>query len=327
VQDPLGICQRLRQLVASGGTDISLALQSLHEQISQLHSKEREVAQRLVLLTDGYTKEKTEEACRQAAASIGQAGVPLIVLGLGVDWNSELMEQLYLQNSSYVQGGQAAFLPDPQQIAGWFDQIFKAAQAAVISNVRLVLRLSLGVTPIAVYRVIPLISDLGFQPISERSVMVTLGDLEKDNGQFILFRTTIPPRQVADKFRLGLVEVTYDVPTYNMVNKQIRQDIIVEYTTDPSRAEQVDLGVMNLLEKVRAFKLQTVALRDISEGKPSNATIKLTQAVTILLNQGDYDQAATLKAEIENLEQQGKLSEKGEKTIRFDKNKTIRFNQ
>jgi len=82
---------------------------------------------------------------------------------------------------------------------------------------------------------------------------------------------------------------------------------------------------MNIVEKVSAFKLQTRALQDLAAGDVTSATQKLQSAVTRLLNQGEVELAQTMQREIQHLQQTGKLSSEGQKTIKFGVQKTVRL--
>jgi Ca-activated chloride channel family protein len=71
--------------------------------------------------------------------------------------------------------------------------------------------------------------------------------------------------------------------------------------------------------------LQTRALQDLQSGNVASATQKLQNAVTRLLSQGETELAQTMQQEIQNLEQSGKLSSEGQKTIKFGTRKTVRL--
>jgi Ca-activated chloride channel family protein len=82
---------------------------------------------------------------------------------------------------------------------------------------------------------------------------------------------------------------------------------------------------MNVVEKVQAFKLQTQALDEAETGNVSGATLKLRQAVTILLSQGEADLAQQMQQEADRLEQSGQISSEGKKTIMLTSRKTVRL--
>jgi Ca-activated chloride channel family protein len=111
----------------------------------------------------------------------------------------------------------------------------------------------------------------------------------------------------------------------NLQGERTRADVVMTFTADANQAAQVNAPVMNIVEKVSAFKLQTRALQDLQSGDVSGATQKLQSAVTRLLNQGEVDLAQTMQQEISNLQQTGQLSSEGQKTMKFGTRKTVRL--
>jgi Ca-activated chloride channel family protein len=112
-----------------------------------------------------------------------------------------------------------------------------------------------------------------------------------------------------------------------MSGQLVRQDVLLEYSADPHLVPAPDPGVMNLVEKVTAFKLQTSALADLESGNVPAATSKLQNAVTRLLSQGDTELAATVQQEIANLEKGRAMTPEGRKTIRFRSGQTVRLDK
>ena len=271
----------------------------------------------MVLLTDGQTE--NESNCLKMADEAGRLGVPVIALGIGTDWKEKLLQDIAARS-----GGQADYIAKPQEIGQFFQSTVQAMQAAVVQNAVLTLRLVAGVTPRKVWRVVPLIADLGYSPLSDRYITVPLGELEKDQGQALLVELMLPARQ-AGNYRIAQAEVAYDVPILNLVQEKEKNDIMLGFTLDPYAAQQVNPKVMNIVEKVTAFKLQTRALQEAEVGNIAGATQKLRAAATILLSQGDTQLGQTVRLEADKLEQQGQMSNEGQKTIRFGSGKTVKL--
>jgi Ca-activated chloride channel family protein len=272
---------------------------------------------RLVLLTDGQTENENE--CLLRAEDAARVGVPITALGVGNDWNEDLL--IEMANRS---GGTADYIAKPDEITEFFQNTVQRAQNTAIQNTTLNLRLVQGVTPRAVWQVIPLINNLGYRPISDRDVSVPLGELESGQGRTLLIEFLVDPRPVG-QYRVGQAEVSYDVPALGIANAKERVDVLLTFTGDQGQLNQVNPNVMNIVEKVSAFKLQTRALQDLQAGDVSGATQKLKSAVTRLLNQGEVELANTMQKEVENLEQSGQLSSEGQKTIKFGTRKTVRL--
>jgi Ca-activated chloride channel homolog len=314
VNDRGAVRDRIARIRDAGGTRIAPAVELALREIDKDRSGS---IRRLVLLTDGQTEHEKE--CLLRADDAGRLGVPITALGVGKDWNEDLL--IEMANRS---GGTADFIARPDAIVEYFQNTVQQAQNTAIRNAALNLRLVQGVTPRAVWQVTPLINNLGYRPISERDVSVPLGDLETGQGRTLLIELLVDPRAVGT-YRVGQVEVVYDVPVLGRVGEKTKEDLLLTFTADQGQLGQVNPGVMNIVEKVSAFKLQTRALQDAAEGNVQGATQKLKSAVTRLLSQGEQELAATMQQEIANLEQSGQLSSEGQKTIKFQGRKTVRL--
>ena len=307
--------EQVQKLKARGGTNMASAMTAGLKEVKKRWAIDR--VNRVVLLTDGETTKKKD--CRKEAKHAAQLSIPFIGLGIGNDWNEDLL--LEIADKS---GGQADYIADANQVTRYFQSTVQAMQATVVKNALLTLRLVTGVQPRKVWRVVPLISDLGYKPLSERHVTVPLGELEKQQGQILLVELMLSPRP-AGTYRLAQAEISYDVPQLNLIQEKVRTDIIVNFTNDAKLARKLNPKVMNIVEKITAFKLQTRALQEAEAGNVSSATQKLRSAVTILLNQGDNELAEAVQKEADKLEQQGEMSREGKKTIKFKSSKTVRL--
>ena len=306
--------ERVSRIRDAGGTKIAPAVEK------GLYEIERGPAasiRRLVLLTDGQTE--NEDHCLRQADEAGRRQIPITALGVGQDWNEDLLIEMANRSS-----GVAEYIDTPNEIATFFQNTVQRAQATAVQNANITLRLVQGVTPRAVWQVIPLINNLGYQPISDRDVNVPLGELESGGGRTLLVELLVEPRPVG-QYRVGQIEVSYDVPMLRLVAEKSRADVLLTFTADQSEIAQVNAPIMNIVEKVSAFKLQTRALQDLQAGDVSGATQKLKSAVTRLLNQGEVDLANKMEQEISNLEQGGQISSEGQKTIKFGTRKTVRL--
>lgn len=308
------IQEAITRIRDAGGTKIAPAVERGLREIGAVGPG---AIRRLVLLTDGQTENENE--CLLRADDAARMGVPITALGVGQDWNEDLL--IDMANRS---GGTADYIDQPDKIVEYFQNTVQRAQSTAVQNANMTLRLVQGITPRAVWQVIPLISNLGYQPVSDRDVAVPLGELETGAGRTLLIEMLVDPRPVG-QYRIGQIDLAYDIPVMGVQAEHVRSDIMLSFTADSTQAAQVTPKVMNIVEKVSAFKLQTRALQDLQTGNVSGATQKLQSAVTRLLNQGELDLAQTMQTEINNLQQTGQLSSEGQKTMKFGTRKTVRL--
>jgi Ca-activated chloride channel family protein len=314
VVDLEGMKRQIQSIQADAGTKIALGLRNGLDELSKgLGSA---VASRMLLLTDGQTF-GDEEECRHLAEQAAGLGVPIVALGLGDDWNERLLDDI-----AGLSGGTADFIPaeHPENILKAFEQQVRGAQAAVIQNATMVLRLVPGVTPRAVWRVTPMITKLGQQALSDRAVQVPLGDLGNDQVQGFLIELLVAPRQ-AGTYRLAQAEIAYDVAALGLYGEKVKCDLLLNFLADSMQTAQNDLHVLNIVEKVTTHKLQTQAMEEAAVGNLPGATQKLRAAATRLLNLGEEKLAQTALEEAQRLEEGQELSSQGTKKLRYETRK------
>lgn len=300
------IIAQIDTIEEAGGTAMSLGLQTGQAEL-QKHLDAQHVSH-MLLLTDGQTW-GDEETCRVIARSLGDTGVRITALGLGAEWNEKLLDDL-----AELTGGTSDYIADPTRIDSFFQRTVQHVQGIAFQEARLLLRLVRDVTPRAVHRVTPAIANLGYTPIGQNEVAVKLGDLTHGSSSSILLDLMIQPRTVGS-FRIAQVELHF-TPVGQPAEQIVKQDILLEFTADPNAAAY-DPRVMNLVEKVTAFKLQTRALDEAEVGNISGATQKLRAAATRLLDLGELDLAAKTQQQAEQLEQGADLSAETQKELRY----------
>jgi Ca-activated chloride channel family protein len=289
----------------AGGTAMSGGLAAGQAELRKNASADRVAA--LLLLTDGQTW-GDEDRCRALAHELSQESVRITALGLGAEWNEKLLDDL-----ADATGGTSDYIADPAQITGFFQRAVRAAQGTVAQDARLLLRLARDVTPRAVHRVTPVIANLGYQPIGENEVAVRLGNLEAGATAGVVIDMMLPPR-AAGSFRIAQAELHYT--PLGGSEQIVKQDVLLEFTADPNAA-QYDPRVMNLVEKVTAFKLQTRALSEAEAGNLAGATQKLRAAATRLLDLGELDLAQKAQEQAEQLEQGKGMSAETQKELKY----------
>jgi Ca-activated chloride channel family protein len=314
VSNGQGLKGQIDSIRAGGGTAISRGMKEGLQELRKGLGPDR--ISRMLLLTDGETF-GDEDVCRQLAADAGGEGIPIVALGLGEEWNEQLLDDI-----AETAGGTSDFIPEgqPDVILRTFERQVRAAQATVVQNADLILRLVGGMMPRAVWRVTPIITKLGHRALSDRDVQITLGNMERGQGQSVLVEMLVPPRQPGS-YRIAQAEVSYDVPATGTTDEKVRADVVLNFTADPALASQGNPYVLNIIEKVTAHKLQTQALDEAAVGNIAGATQKLRAAATRLLELGEDDLAQTALDEARRLEEGEGLSSGGTKKLRYETRK------
>lgn len=289
----------------AGGTAMSGGMAAGIVELRKNHDPGRVGA--MLLLTDGQTW-GDEDRCRALAQELARDNVRVTALGLGAEWNEKLLDDI-----AEATGGLSDYIADPAQITTFFQHAVRAAQGTVAQDARLLLRLVRDATPRAVYRTSPIIANLGYQPIGDSEIAVRLGTIETDVPSSVVIDMMVPARE-AGSFRIAQAELHY-TPVGGS-EQVIKQDVLLEFVTDPAKAAY-DPRVMNLVEKVTAFKLQTRALSEAEAGNLSGATQKLRAAATRLLDLGELELAQKVSEQAEQLDQGQAMSAERQKELRY----------
>jgi Ca-activated chloride channel family protein len=302
------ISARVGAVTARGGTQISDGLKAGLAEVKKGFSKDR--VNRILLLTDGRAWDD-EAACLALSDEAGKEGISITSIGIGVDWNEQLLLQIAERSR-----GNSHWIENPIAILDAFRQEVEGMQSVAATNLRVTARMSPGVRPVKVYATVPMISDMSTKAISNGSVVADLGALNRSKGQALLIEVRVSAGKPGT-FRLGQVEVVYDMPAQGIMAKSIKADLLVDFTANAVSAAKVNAEVMNLVEKVSAFKLQTRALTDIEAGDIAAATRRLQSAATVLLDLGENDLAAAAEKEIQSLKKTGTLTAAGTKKLEY----------
>jgi Ca-activated chloride channel family protein len=312
VADKEDLKKKIDRIRDGGGTAISGGMSQGLAELDKAMGADR--ISRMLLLTDGQTF-GDEKQCKKLGQQAGDKGIVVNALGLGDDWNEELLDEI-----AEASGGSGDFIDSPDKIVSFFERAVQSMQDTVIQNAQMILRLANGVTPRQVWQVLPMITNLGYRPLSDRDVQVALGELEKGQPRSLLVELLVGSRP-AGSYRIAQAEISYDVPGLKLVGEKVKTDILLDLTADATAAKQYDAEVMNIVEKVTAFKLQTRALEEAKMGNVAGASQALRAAATRLLQMGEEDLAQSAMEEADNLDQSGQMSSYGTKKLRYQTRK------
>ena len=299
---------KLAGVIARGGTQISDGLSAGLAEAKKGSARDR--VSRVLLLTDGRTWDD-EDACLRLADEAGKQGVAITGIGIGDDWNEKLLLQIAERSH-----GNSRWIQDPIAILDAFREEVDNMQAIAVTNVTITGRMSEGVRPVKVYTTAPMIADISTRTVSGNTVRANLGSLDARTGQKVLIEARVAA-QKPGPFRLGQVEIAYDIPAAGLSGRSTRADLNVAFVANAADAAKVNAEVMNLAEKVTAFKLQTRALTEAGAGNIAAATRQFQAAATVLLDLGEDDLADAVEREIVSLKKTGTFTAAGTKKLEY----------
>jgi Ca-activated chloride channel family protein len=264
------------------------------------------VASRMIVLTDGFTQNVAE--CYAWAQRARERGIVLSTLGIGSEFNEELL--IPLADST---GGNAYYIETPEQIPEAFRRELGAALGVVCHNLEFKLQLSQGVELRRAHRVLPMIGPLDPGLNQNGSYSLPLGDYDPSHPPALLLELIVPPWRVG-AYRAAQTLLAWDDPSGHTTRMKLRQDVVLQVGGESPPNGRV----MNIVEKVGAFKLGTLALEDVARGDRGAATIKLRQAATRLLDMGEGALANEMNRQADALAGQGELNPNITKKLRYE---------
>jgi Ca-activated chloride channel family protein len=262
---------------------------------------------RVLVLTDGFTRDQAQ--AMQRAKQARSAGVSVSTIGIGTEFNEKLLVDM-----ADASLGNAYFARTPAEIPPAFGQELAAVQSVVQRDIDLEMKFSTGVEVRRAYRVRPAIASVRDAKREGRAITVTMGDLDPANPPALLVECIVPTHN-GGTFRIARLSVTHRGANNERV-LSTSQDVVINYSVS-KRQEEPNPMVMNTVERVTAYALQTRALDDMAAGNVAGATQKLRAAVTRLLTVGETDLAEQVQAEAARLARSGEVSPEGAKELRY----------
>jgi Ca-activated chloride channel family protein len=271
-----------------------------------------EHAGRLILLTDGHTRNVNE--CYAWAKKARQIGLTLSTMGIGNEFNEELLIPL-----ADLTGGNAYYIETPDQIPAAFRKELGAALRVSYRNVDIKIRFPSGVTLRRAHRALPLLGNFEPGPDMGGSYALLLSNYDPTEPQGLLLEMIIPPWK-AGSYRLAQAVLSWDDPDGSPARPNQRREVIIQMAENASTlsAASPNQRVMNIIEKVGAFKLGTQALEEAQRGDRSAATQRLRQAATRLLDMGENGLADAMRRQADILESDGQLDPNTTKKLRYE---------
>lgn len=266
-----------------------------------------EFATRMILLTDGFTRD--HQSCRAWTAQAAAAGYTISTLGLGTEFNEDLLIPIAEET-----GGRAHFVDDPGRLPGIFRAELAAAQAVGFRRSELKLQLTPGVELRRITRVKPALSHMKPGTNSGGSYSIPLGDLEWGAPPAFLMELIVPARGEGE-YRLAQAVLSSDPVGAGRVTA--RADLVTEFARGPAADVAADARVMGYVERVVAFALQTRALEEAAAGDVAQATRRLQAAATRLLDMGETKLARTLQKQADALEGRAAMDATATKQLQY----------
>lgn len=300
--------RHISAIEAAGGTEMATGL-ALGVQELQRAMMPRAV-HRLLLLTDGRTY-GDEGRCVEIARRAQARGIGITALGIGSEWNEDLLETIAARENSRTH-----YITSASEITKIFTAEVERMQNLFAQDVHVRLALPSQALVRSLDRVRPFIGPL---PVIEEADFIwtaALGDWPESDTQALLLEIVVPPLPVGRHILLRL-NLRYRTPGSDSATQSHEQALPVAFRDPDEVGDDVDPTVKHWLERLVAYRLQASAWQAAEEGKLEEATRRLQMAGTRLFEAGQVELARTVQEEATRLLRSGQASAEGRKRIKY----------
>jgi Ca-activated chloride channel family protein len=294
---------RISIMSTDGGTEIYKGLKAgLTEMMRNLRPSYHN---HIILVTDGRTY-GDEEACLGLAEQAADAGITIHALGIGDKWNDVFLDEL-----STKTGGGSEFAETSRAIEKFLKEKFGQIQDTFASNVTLDYTTPPGVELRYAFRLSP---DSNSITLGKQ---IALGDIPNRHSLSIIMEFLIDgikPEQ--EEFDLINGKLNLVLPKLLIPNVSTRLSLS-RPTTKKAEPEPPPQVLVRAMSKLSLYRLQEMAQKDLEAGNIVQATQRLKNLATQLLDSGEEELANTVMLEINNVNSAKSMNEEAKKRIKY----------
>lgn len=304
VADPESIKSRVNTIAAGGGTEIFQGLSAGYEQVKRHFN--RKFVNHVILITDGRTY-GDEQQCLELADDAKKLGISISAMGIGDEWND-----IFLDDLTAKTGGGATYVSSPGAVVNFLNDRVRTLSEAFAERLRLTIAPESDIHIESAFRLSP-----SAQPLEVKSQPINLGTLQGSRPTRVLLQFQLPANMTAGFRSMVRLDISGD-----LIGETDRYEFkaIVDQTTEVSAkppTEEPPKTIIDALGKLALYRMQQKAEKAINDGQVQEATRRLENLATRLLQAGQEDLAHMAMEEARRVRQTSKLSEEGRKTLKF----------
>jgi uncharacterized protein YegL len=308
VNDKADLKQRIGSIDAAGGTEMATGL-ALALQEQQRTAIGRGIS-RVLLLTDGRTY-GDESRCVQIVRRAQDRQIGLTALGIGNEWNEDLLETMAAHENSRTH-----FITSAQEITKVFAEEINRMHSIFAQGVQLHIKMRKGGILRSLDRVQPFIAPVQIVEEKDEYWVGKLGDWPGSDDQMFLMEVMVPPIEEGEQPLMQML-LRYELPNNPNRPQPIQTTLNMTVRPEGEAEPQVDGVVKHWLERLIAYRLQAQAWQDVDSGDVKRASTRLEMASTRLFDSGQEDLARTVQREATQMSRAGHTSAIGRKQIKY----------
>lgn len=303
VSDRPGLKARVSLMQASGGTEI---FHGLNEGVTQNRAYlAPKLVNHIILLTDGHTY-GDQERCLELAEAAAREGIGISAMGLGSDWNDEFLDQLASKT-----GGTSEYINSANAVNRFLTQRVRNLVNAFAERLHLSISPDPDVEFELAFRLLP-----SPQPLHLENGELLLGSLEPNRPISLLLQLQLPGELNFGFRSIVRLQATGDILGNARQQFATLSDIAIEVVENAS-TEEPPQSILDALSKLTLYRLQERAQEALESGDRAEATRRLENLATRLLEHGEEELAKQTLIEARRIAHTGDISDRGRKTIKY----------
>jgi Ca-activated chloride channel homolog len=258
VSDKERIARAIRGIHVAGGTGLFAGVSKGAAEVRKFLDKNR--VNRVILLSDGQANigPSSPAELGQLGATLARQGMSVTTIGLGRDYNEDLMTQL----ASYSDGNHM-FVDNSRDLARIFQREFGDVGSVVAQEVDVTIRLKPGIRPIRI---------LGRDgEITDGVVRLRMSQLYSQQEKYVVLEVEVPARKAGQTMDLADVDVSY-LSMQSKSTERMNRTVNVSFSdSEQAVASATDKKTMISAVQQVANEKSKDALRLRDEGKIEQA--------------------------------------------------------
>ncbi len=268
VTDKALISQAIRNIRVAGGTGLFAGVSKGAFEVRKFFDKNR--VNRVILLSDGQANigPSSPAELGQLGSMLAREGISVTTIGLGADYNEDLMTQLAANSD-----GNHAFVENSRDLPRIFQREFGDVGSVVAQEVEIIIRLKRGMRPLRI---------LGREgEIMDGVVRLRMNQLYSQQEKYVMLEVEVPAGKAGENADLAAVEVSY-------INMQSKSREKLARAVSVSYSESAEAVVKATDKKVMVSAVQQVSNEVNKQALSLRDSGRVEEAKKVMQENSDY---------------------------------------
>jgi Ca-activated chloride channel family protein len=259
----------------------------------------------IILLTDGNTY-GDQDRCLTLAREVAKEGIAISAMGLGQEWNDKFLDEI-----ASTTGGSSAYITSANAVVKFLNNHVRNLSNIFAERVHLSVAPDPNVRLESAFKLTP-----SPQPLSADDGNIPLGSLQLNRTISVLLQLEMPANLAEEFHAVARLVVSGDILSSRLQKHQVLSDFSVEVTQEPT-PEDPPSAILDALGKLTLYRLQERAQEALENGDVREATRRLENLATRLLEMGEPELAQQARNEAQQVAYTYNLTDKGRKTLKY----------